>query len=214
LTGPALGATRGEPPSSRPETDRPCQSRSASPCPPAAGAAQQRLEADADLASLDPRSLSLVRWADWIAAVPRLVNSVLTHVKVGVPAAAIAHGVVHCVCEAIPARDLWLFPVYVILGTIFGSIVLAPAFALQALLVHVLSTIRVPLTLRAAAAGAMQSSFVWLWASTIGLEPSYGSWLPLTPWMMTAAFLVGAGTACFVELRGTRPIAGATTAPL
>jgi hypothetical protein len=27
-------------------------------------AAQQRLEADADLASLDPRCLSLVRWAD------------------------------------------------------------------------------------------------------------------------------------------------------
>ena len=136
---------------------------------------------------------------------PRLAKSVLRHVKLGVPAAVTAHGIVHCVCEAMPARDLWVFPVYVVLGTILGSVVLAPAFVVQALLVHFLSTLRIPLPMRAVAAGATQSSFVWIWGSTIGLEPSYGSWLPLTPWMMTAAFLVGAGTTCFIALRETRP---------
>jgi putative addiction module component (TIGR02574 family) len=41
---------------------------------PAATAAQQRLEADADLAALDPRSLSLVRWPDVRVSLERLSN--------------------------------------------------------------------------------------------------------------------------------------------
>jgi hypothetical protein len=144
--------------------------------------------------------------------VPRLTNSILRHVKLGVPAAATAHAIVHCICEALPARELWVLPFYVVLGTIVGSIVLVPAFAVQALLVHFLSTMRFPLAMRAIAAGALQSGFVWIWALTVGLEPSSGSWLPVTPWMMSAAFVVGAGTTCFVALRLARPIDGATTA--
>lgn len=149
-----------------------------------------------------------------IAAVPRLTNSILQHAKLGVPAAATAHAIVHCICEAVPVRDLWILPFYVFLGAIVGSIVLVPAFAGQALLMHFLSTMRIPLAMRAVAAGALQSGFVWIWSLTIGLEPSSGSWLPVTPWMMTAAFLVGAGTTYVVALRLARPISGITTALL
>lgn len=141
----------------------------------------------------------------------RLLNSILTHVKFGLPAAAVAHAVVHCVCEAMPVRELWVFPFYVVLGAIAGSIVLAPAFAVQAMLVDFLVAMRIPLAVRATAAGGVQSAFVWIWASTIGLEPSAGSWLPVTPWMMTAAFVVGAGTTCIVALRPTRPTDGTRT---
>jgi hypothetical protein len=88
-------------------------------------------------------------------------------VKLGVPAAATAHAIVHCICEAMPARELWILPIYVILGAIVGSIVLVPAFAVQALLLHVLSTMKIPLAMRAIAAGAVQAGFVWIWSLTM-----------------------------------------------
>lgn len=126
-------------------------------------------------------------------------TDLLMHVKLGVPLAALTHTIVDWIWVTPRLRDIWVFPFQVVLGAIFGSILLIPAFAGQALLMRRLSSSGVPFLTRAVIAGLLQASFVWLFGFTVGLE-SHFSAIPMMM-MMTAAFLVGAAVACIVAVR-------------
>jgi hypothetical protein len=128
-------------------------------------------------------------------------TDLVMHVKLGVPLAALAHAIVRWICETPPLRSLWVFPLLVVLGAIFGSILLVPAFAGQALLMHRLSSSGAPFLTRAVIAGLLQATIVWLFGLTVGLEPTLRGHFAVTPLMMTAAFLVGAAVACIVAVR-------------
>jgi hypothetical protein len=117
------------------------------------------------------------------------------HILVGVPVAAFEHSILQFAYASTGgpiSQDLWLFPLHFLSGVIVGSIVLVPAFSLQALLFRFLARRGAPALLIVAACGAFQAGLVAFWADTVGIEPSLAGRFRLTPPMIVAGFIAGA----------------------
>jgi hypothetical protein len=127
------------------------------------------------------------------------------HLLVGVPLAAFFHSVLQFLYEPPPIRTgIWLFPAHFLLGIIVGSIILAPAYGVQALVFLLLSASHVPRSLVVLICGLFQAGVVAVWAATVGIQPSLAGRFPLTAPMIAAGFLAGALVAA-VAFRRTRP---------
>ncbi len=126
-----------------------------------------------------------------------------SHILGGVPLAAFLHSVVQFAADpgtGTQLRDLWLFPLHVILGATIGSVILVPAFSCQAVLYQGLVLCRLPVPLVVVVCGAFQAGLVFLWANLVGIEPSLAGRFPLTPPMVVAGFIAG-GAAALVASR-------------
>jgi len=115
------------------------------------------------------------------------------HLVVGVPLAAFFHSVLQFLYEPPPIETgIWLFPAHVLLGIIVGSIILAPAYCVQALVFLWLSGRHVPKALVLLSCGLFQAGLVAVWAATVGIQPSLAGRFRLTQPMIAAGFLAGA----------------------
>jgi len=119
-------------------------------------------------------------------------------IKIGVVAAAVLHAAVRFAHETNSSNVLGMTlisPVYVVLSIVVGSLILIPAFAVQASLFHLLTKLRTPPTFVIVLCGMLQAGFVELWRLTIGLEGSLPGEFRLAPVMHVAGFAAGALTA-------------------
>lgn len=127
------------------------------------------------------------------------------HLVVGVPLAAFFHSVLQFLYDPPPiGTGIWLFPAHVLLGIIVGSIILAPAYGVQALVFLWLSGCHVPKALVLLICGLFQGGVVAVWAATVGIQPSLAGRFQLTPPMIAAGVLAGALVAV-AAFRWTRP---------
>ena len=119
-------------------------------------------------------------------------------IKIGVVAGAVLHAAVRFAHETNASNLLkmsLISPIYVVLSIVVGSLILIPAFALQAALFHLLTKLRTPPGLVIVLCGSLQAGFVELWRLTIGLEGSLPGEFPLAPVMHVAGFAAGTLTA-------------------
>lgn len=124
------------------------------------------------------------------------------HILMGVPVAATLHSIVQFAYDSsLAISDLGYFVIHIALGIIVGSVILIPAYTVQALLFAWLSGRGAPKGVLAIGCGALQAAFVGLWALAFGLEPSLGGRFPISPVMMVAAFVAGALVALVVSGR-------------
>jgi hypothetical protein len=115
------------------------------------------------------------------------------HVLIGVPSAAFAHSVLQFAHDAsISWERAWRFPIHFGLGLLVGSIILVPAYSLQALQFIGLRKLGSGAVVQMIAGGILQAGLVSLWAAFVGIEPSLAGNFPLTVPMIAAGFLVGA----------------------
>jgi hypothetical protein len=120
----------------------------------------------------------------------------LWHVAVGVPAAAFAFSALQFAHHKPFAwEDLWLFPLYYASAILVGSLILVPAYTLQALLFQGLRLLHRTSLVQIGAGGLFQAGLLTLWAVWIGIEPSLAGNFDLTLPTLVAGFLVGALTA-------------------
>jgi hypothetical protein len=130
----------------------------------------------------------------------------LRHLLLGIPLAAFLHTALQFAYAYSPHLDNdWeLFPVHWVAGMLFGSLILAPAFTVQAYISVWLDRQRFSTGFQILAGGLVQATLVSLWARWVGIEPSLPGNFPLTPPMIGAGFLAGAVVAVFAAPRGVR----------
>ncbi len=114
------------------------------------------------------------------------------HVLLGVPVAAFLHSVVQFAYSASALGDLAYFIFHFASGVLVGSVILVPAYSLQALLFASLWSRGLPRRAVGFGCGVLQAAFVGLWWFFVGVEPSLGGRFRMGPVMMTAAFVAGA----------------------
>jgi hypothetical protein len=123
-------------------------------------------------------------------------------VLLGVPLAALLHSMVQFAYDASTTLgDAGVFVFQVVLGILFGSVVLIPAYTVQALLFRWLWARGAGLAALAAVCGALQAIFVCVWWLVVGLQPSLGGRFRMGPVMVAAAFVAGALVALGVAAR-------------
>jgi len=123
----------------------------------------------------------------------------LRHLALGIPLAALLHTCLQF-AHAYSSRfdnDWDIFPLHWFLGVVFGSVVLGPAFSVQALLAISLGKKHAGRVTQIVAGGLLQGVFVWLWAEVIGIEPSLSGNFLLTEPMIAAGCVAGAIVAAF-----------------
>jgi hypothetical protein len=114
---------------------------------------------------------------------------------VGVPVAAFFHSFLQFAFDPpVNARGVWLFPLHFFLGVLVGSIVLVPAFSLQAAVFHALRSKGFPVGAVIVTCGACQAGIVALWAVFVGIQPSLSGRFHLTFPMIVAGFIAGVVT--------------------
>jgi len=131
---------------------------------------------------------------------PRLGPLVVWHLVLGVPLAALLHTAVQTAADVVD-RGAGITLLHFLLGTMLGSVVLAPAFALQALLIFGLRRGGAGLPLQGLAGGAWQAALVAGWAVTVGIEPSLTGRFPMTLPMIAAGFFAGFVVSAVLALR-------------
>lgn len=115
------------------------------------------------------------------------------HIFSGVPLAAFFHSFLQFSYEINKHNidDLWLFPVHFGLGVLFGSVILVPAYALQAMVFIFLRANGGNRSTQIMFGGLLQAVFVSLYAMFVGIEPSLKGNFPLTFPMIMAGFFCG-----------------------
>ena len=99
-------------------------------------------------------------------------------------------------------NDWGFFPVYWAAGILFGSLILAPAFTIQAYTSVWLSRRSFGKGVQILAGGLTQAALVALWARFVGVEPSLSGNFPLTEPMVGAGFSAGSAAAMFAAPKG------------
>ena len=126
----------------------------------------------------------------------------LVHLLLGVPVAAVLESAVQWAAGAhLTAQDVAVFFASVALVALVGSVVLLPAFALQAGLVIALASRGVGRPWLVVTGAVLQAGLVVLYALVAGLEPSLPGRFPITPPMTVAGLVAGA----VVAWAATRP---------
>jgi len=117
----------------------------------------------------------------------------------GIPLAAFLHSALqfaHAYSRTVDNH--WeFFPVHWAAGVLFGSIILAPAFTIQAYVSVWLSRRRRSTGLQILAGALTQAALVALWARFVGIEPSLPGNFSLSEPMIGAAFLAAGSVAMF-----------------
>jgi hypothetical protein len=108
---------------------------------------------------------------------------------VGIPLAATCHTAIQTAAE--PVDSLVVTQIHFVLGMLVGSIVLGPAYALQALSAWALDRRGVGRGWRMGVGGALQALLVTAWAAVVGIEPSLAGRFPMTVPMILAGLSVG-----------------------
>ena len=121
----------------------------------------------------------------------------------GIPLAAYLHTALQFAHAYAPNIDnRWgLLPVHWAAGMLFGSLILAPAFTIQAYISVWLNRQRFGTGPQILAGGLAQATLVALWARFVGIEPSLPGNFSLTLPMMGAGFLAGGVVALFAAPR-------------
>ena len=117
----------------------------------------------------------------------------------GIPLAAFLHSALqfaHAYSRTVDNH--WeFFPVHWAAGVLFGSIILAPAFTIQAYVSVWLSRRHRSTGLQILAGALTQAALVALWAKFVGIEPSLSGNFSLSEPMIGAAFLAAGSVAMF-----------------
>lgn len=116
------------------------------------------------------------------------------HLLLGIPLAAFLHSALQFAYAYSPNldNDWGFFPIHWAAGMIVGSLILAPAFTLQAFVAVWLSRKNFSAGLQVLSGGLVQATLVALWAHFVGIEPSLSGNFQLTMPMIAAGFLSGA----------------------
>lgn len=130
----------------------------------------------------------------------------LRHQLLGVPLAALLHTALQFAYAYSPnvGSDWALLPIHWAAGMLFGSLILVPAFTVQAFVSVRLDRRAFGRGLQILAGGLTQAAVVGLWARFVGIEPSLPGNFSLTQAMVAAAFLAGGGVAAFAAPRTAR----------
>ena len=127
----------------------------------------------------------------------------LRHLMLGIPLAAFLDSALQFAHAYSPSTDNdWgLFLIHWAAGMLFGSLVLAPAFTVQAYISVWLNRRRFGIGSQVLAGGLAQAALVGLWGRFVGIEPSLPGNFPLTLPMIGAGFLAGTVVAVFAAPR-------------
>lgn len=88
--------------------------------------------------------------------------------------------------------DAPLFVAHVVLGTLFGVVILLPAYSVQAVVFFALTQrARVSAMETALLCGGLQALFVWCWDLAVGIQPNLGGRFSLVVPMVLAGTLCG-----------------------
>ena len=133
----------------------------------------------------------------------------LRHLALGISLSALLHTILQF-AYSYSARfdnDWDVFPIHWAAGVLFGSVILGPAYTVQALISVGLERRKAGRFIQIAAGGFMQASLVWLWSQSIGIEPSLSGNFALTQPMIAAGFVAGAAVAVYAAPKnsGTEP---------
>ncbi|MCZ6491932.1 MAG: hypothetical protein O7A06_15560, partial [Acidobacteria bacterium] len=123
----------------------------------------------------------------------------LRHMMLSIPLAAFLHSALqfaHAYSRTVD-NDWVFFPVHWAAGMLAGSLILAPAFTIQAYISVWLSRRGFGKGVQIPAGGLTQATLVALWARFVGIEPSLAGNFSLTEPMIGAAFLAGGAVAMF-----------------
>ena len=128
----------------------------------------------------------------------------LGHLMLGIPLAAFLHSALqfaHAYSRTVD-NDWGFFPVHWAAGMLVGSLILAPAFTIQAYLSVWLSRRSFGKGVQLLAGGLTQAALAALWARFVGIEPSLPGNFSLTQPMIGAGFLAGGAAAMFAAPKG------------
>ena len=115
----------------------------------------------------------------------------LRHAAIGIPLSAALHTALQTAAET-ASVGIGVTILHFVTGMLVGSIVLGPAYALQAIFGRALAALGIGRLGLALAGGGLQALLVSAWAFWVGIEPSIPGRFPLTLPMIGAGFVAGA----------------------
>ena len=125
-----------------------------------------------------------------MAAARPFWRTLLRHAAIGIPLSALLHTALQTAAET-GSVTIGITVLHFVLGMLVGSIVLGPAYALQAILSRTLAALGIGRLGQVLAGGGLQALLVSAWAFWVGIEPSLPGRFPLTLPMIAAGLLAG-----------------------
>jgi len=131
-------------------------------------------------------------------------RTLVRHLAIGIPLSALLHTILQTAADR-TSFSIGITILHFVLGMLLGSIVLGPAYALQAIVSRTLTALGVGRVGLMVSGGVLQALLVALWASWVGIEPSLPGRFALTLPMIAAGFFAGAVVGALAGVRASGP---------